>query len=99
MTLKIRNVSRKDEGLYRCMITFANKTVRSTAQLTIYHKVPVVTIIAGKCVPYTSGFCSAYFQQTNNLIFEEHRHPNGIVDKQLEHLINKLTKSNKLSEK
>lgn len=44
MTLKIRNVNKKDEGLYHCVITFANKTVRSTAQLSVFNRQPEVSI-------------------------------------------------------
>ena len=56
MQLKIREVSRKDEGLYKCVITFANKTVQTTARLTVFQdKSTKISRIEGKCVKYEQG--------------------------------------------
>ena len=37
MTLKIRNVSKKDHGKYRCVISFANKTITNYAELSVHY--------------------------------------------------------------
>ena len=36
MMLKIRNISKKDHGKYRCVISFANKTITNYAELSVY---------------------------------------------------------------
>ena len=67
MQLKIRQVSMKDQGVYRCVITFANKTVRTTAKLTVHQeKSTKVTRIEGKCVNYEQGRCIGYIRVERN---------------------------------
>lgn len=134
MTLKIRNISKKDHGKYRCVISFANKTITNYAQLSVLYPGvksigPVIvekvesnknTLPAlnkesslsnndqhpaiknpmeGRCVPYGKGICEPFFHERTGTeyVFEDVDQRLDLVNKQLEEIINRLIKSDKLS--
>ena len=101
MLLKIREVTLKDQGLYNCVITFSNKTVKSEAELTVINTfVPVVlSRIKGKCVPYDqNGVCSMYFRkETGNHFVYQLNEPISLLNEQLLKILSDLKTSKKLS--